>query len=255
MRVTEIMYHPPNATEQVPFGDQEFEFLELRNTGPSDIDLRDARLRGDIEFDFSASAIGVLSPGEFVVVVANREAFASRYPAVGNVAGEYVGRLSNSRGTLRVIGRFDAVIQEFAFDDAWYPSTDGGGHSLVIADESAPMGLWDERVGWSASLSIHGSPGTGEGYRFVRGDCNQDLSVNLTDGIFLLNFLFLGGTVPGCLAACDTNGGGVLDVTTAVFVFNFLFLGGPPLPAPRECGVSEFASDAELGCLAPRDCP
>jgi hypothetical protein len=39
--------------------------------------------------------------------------------------------------------------------------------------------------------------GTEEGVGpFKRGDCNQDETTNLTDGIFLLNFLFLGGPAP-----------------------------------------------------------
>ena len=37
------------------------------------------------------------------------------------------------------------------------------------------------------------------------GDCNDDGSPNLADGIWLLNYLFLAGPSRECLAACDTD--------------------------------------------------
>ena len=74
-----------------------------------------------------------------------------------------------------------------------------------------------------STIVLFASPGTGP---FVRGDCQPNGAVELTDGVNLLNFLFLGGQRPPCMAACDFNATGELDITTAVFLFNFLFLGG-----------------------------
>jgi hypothetical protein len=94
---------------------------------------------------------------------------------------------------------------------------------------------------------------------FKRGDCNQDGSNTgqVTDGVFLLNFLFTGGPSPQCLAACDMNGDGSVPgaPTDAVAYFNFNFLGGTPLPDPlRECALSETEGDLELGCADPEGC-
>ena len=91
---------------------------------------------------------------------------------------------------------------------------------------------------------------------FLRGDCSQDGQRNLTDGIFLLNFLFLGGTEPSCDAACDTNADGELNITTAVALFNFLFLGGPPPadPAAVACERSSLVTDIAHGCADPAGC-
>lgn len=87
---------------------------------------------------------------------------------------------------------------------------------------------------------------------FVRGDCDGDGAVAgvVTDAIFILNFNFLGGTSPGCLAACDADGDGEAQgvVTDAVFLLNFNFLGGlAPLAPFPSCGGGS-ALDAELGC-------
>ena len=40
---------------------------------------------------------------------------------------------------------------------------------------------------------------------FLRGDGNDDGTIDLTDAITILNYLFLGGVVPGCLDAADAD--------------------------------------------------
>jgi hypothetical protein len=94
---------------------------------------------------------------------------------------------------------------------------------------------------------------------FRRGDCDGDGQVRgvVTDAVYLLNFNFLGGTRPECLAACDSNGDGdvIGVVTDAVYLLTFNFLGGPPPGAPfPECGAGTAADEA-LGCeSAPASC-
>jgi len=97
---------------------------------------------------------------------------------------------------------------------------------------------------------------------FIRGDCNGDGQVTgqVTDAVFLLNYNFLGGAVPPCSAACDINGDGqwMGQVTDAVYILNYNFLGGtaPPAPFPK-CGTSTLATDITLGCVTPTtpNCP
>jgi hypothetical protein len=82
---------------------------------------------------------------------------------------------------------------------------------------------------------------------FRRGDCNGDGACDLSDGVAVLNFSFLGGDAPACLEACDFNANGALDITNAIFLFNAKFQGGPPIRAPRgDCG---FANSL-VGCGA-----
>lgn len=68
---------------------------------------------------------------------------------------------------------------------------------------------------------------------FLRGDANNDLNFDLSDGVFTLNFLFTAGTDPQCLDAADANDNGQLDLSDAVYSFNNLFTGGPPPPEPH----------------------
>ena len=98
---------------------------------------------------------------------------------------------------------------------------------------------------------------------FIRGDCNGDGQVTgqVTDAVFLLNYNFLGGEVPPCSAACDINSDGAWtgQVTDAVYLLNYNFLGGPaPLAPFPGCGKSTRAEDKDLGCARPTpalDCP
>jgi hypothetical protein len=73
---------------------------------------------------------------------------------------------------------------------------------------------------------------------FVRGDSNGDGSVDISDPICLLGFLFLGGPAPGCADAADADDSGILDITDAVTALTTLFLGSgaggiaQPYPLP-----------------------
>ena len=86
--------------------------------------------------------------------------------------------------------------------------------------------------------------------RFRRGDANGDAEVNLSDGIFLLTFLFLGGPRPECRDASDVDDGGSLNLNDSIALFNYLFLGGP---APAQPGPSECGDDGTFdgfGCVS-----
>ena len=87
---------------------------------------------------------------------------------------------------------------------------------------------------------------------FQRGDCNDDGEVDISDGICILNWLFLGADAPNCVAATNTNGDEGADISDPVYLFAFLFLGGPAPTAPfPDCGVACLPSDATQGCEAP----
>jgi hypothetical protein len=122
----------------------------------------------------------------------------------------------------------------------------------------AGNGSFNCNAGTFGGAVILGGSGTGVG-PFLRGDCNQDgtNTGQVTDGVFLLNFLFLGGVSPRCLAACDFNGDGAVpgSPTDAVYYFNFNFLGGADMPEPlRACARSTRPGDIALGCADPRGC-
>jgi hypothetical protein len=111
------------------------------------------------------------------------------------------------------------------------------------------VGLWDEPLGEERIQDIMDrgvDPGE-DPVRFSRGDADSSGAINITDGIFALNFLFLGGPAPPCADAVDADDSGAMNITDAIFILNFLFLGGPPPAAPHEaCGLD--ATGDALAC-------
>ncbi len=86
------------------------------------------------------------------------------------------------------------------------------------------------------------------GTNFLRGDVNDDGSLDIGDGVNLLAYLFTGGTEPGCLDGADTNDDGQVNIADAVLVLSHLFTGGPPPAIPfSSCGIDP--TDDLLDCL------
>jgi len=105
-----------------------------------------------------------LDPNEYVLVVKDPNAFAERYPSVPvpaeKILGPYIGQLDNGGETVKLEDFTNSTIQEFSYDDGWYPITDGIGFSLVVIDCNEPnLDTWDDRTGWRPSAAIDGSPG------------------------------------------------------------------------------------------------
>jgi len=86
------------------------------------------------------------------------------------------------------------------------------------------------------------------------GDCNQDGTLDLSDGVCLLGHLFqgkpetlpcAGGTKddPDNLALLSSNGDSDVDLSDAVYVLQFLFAGGPPPALGAACVEIEGCPD------------
>jgi aminopeptidase N len=63
---------------------------------------------------------------------------------------------------------------------------------------------------------------------FTRGDVNHDGEMNVTDVMYLINYLFMGGPAPIPRESGDVNCNGVVDVADVVYLINNLFISGPP---------------------------
>lgn len=163
--ISEIMYHPLDASPSefaAGFGDEDFEFLELRNIGASSLDLTDVRFTKGVDFDFPAGF--VLAPGAVTLVVKNPAAFAMRYGDGLPVAGSYApDSLSNGGELLKLSYGGGTPIREFAYgtDEPWPPAADGAGYSLVLKD---PETVPDHAVAahWRAGARLGGTPGADE---------------------------------------------------------------------------------------------
>jgi hypothetical protein len=70
------------------------------------------------------------------------------------------------------------------------------------------------------------------------GDCNFDGYVNISDAVFLINYVFMGGPPPQPLLACgDANEDGAAALSDAIYIINYVFVGGNP---PGSCSPGSF---------------
>ncbi len=154
LRITEIMYHPQETGDP---NDLNKEFIELKNIGTQPINLNLAKFTEGIHFTFPDVA---LAAGQYVIVVADRQAFESEYGTGVNIAGEYTGSLENAGERIRLEDAVGKTILDFEYKDGWRPLTDGEGFSLTIIEPTNPdPNSWGEKESWRASVYWGGSPG------------------------------------------------------------------------------------------------
>lgn len=155
LRISEVLYKPD--------GGNDYEFVELTNTGTVPLNLSGVRFTGGIDYTFPAPT--QLLPGKFIVVARNPAALLSRFPLAGPVlaGGSYTGALDNSGETLTLTlpKPWDAAILSFAYKTSWEPLTFSSGHSLQVLDPAttAPRD-WNERETWGVSGQPGGTPGS-----------------------------------------------------------------------------------------------
>ena len=76
-----------------------------------------------------------------------------------------------------------------------------------------------------------------QGSAFIRGDGNQDGGIDISDPIWMLQYLFSVAQVD-CLAALDFNADQLVDLSDVIVELNFIFQGGTPPEFPYpDCGV------------------
>jgi len=147
---SEIMYNPL-ARDGVD-GD-EFEFLELKNTGTNTLTLNGLFFSEGIDFVFTNGT--TLAPGATFLLGRNAAALQSKYPGLV-VNGLYTGKLNNDGETLTIrhLQGFDVLSLTYADTAPWPVAADGFGFSLVL-DYAAPQG-------YRASAQPGGSPGASD---------------------------------------------------------------------------------------------
>jgi hypothetical protein len=61
---------------------------------------------------------------------------------------------------------------------------------------------------------------------YICGDANDDDFVNITDAVWIINYVFQGGSPPIPFDAGDTNCDGDVNVSDAIYIINYIFVGG-----------------------------
>jgi hypothetical protein len=175
-------------------------------------------------------------------------------------------------------GDFDYFLKNYDLNGAevWTCQSRTGGHGEVVESQGIQSGVFIVGItdgnAQRADVFVAKLKDVAHGCAplFRRGDTNADTSVNLTDAMTILGFMFLGGGSPGCAKAADVNDDGANNLSDALTLLGYLFLGGqaPPEPSvpaaairPLRTGLAAKASPPVNRCCwkrggrAPRPAP
>ena len=142
--ISEMMYHPPQLL------DDQYEFLELYNTGSSAVDLQNWVIDG-IGFTFPAGAS--IGPNAYLLLAKDPNAVQSAYGFLPSYT--YTGKLSNSGETIKILDATGVVVDEVGYttDPPWPVTPDEGGPSLERID---PTLNGNTPRNWHASIAAAG---------------------------------------------------------------------------------------------------
>lgn len=96
----------------------------------------------------------------------------------------------------------------------------------------ASFGLWDV---WVENTLISATVTKPEGFTVLYqcGDANADNAVNVSDAVWIINYVFLTGSPqPYPMESAEVNCDGQVNISDAVWLINYVFISGP---APCEC--------------------
>ncbi|MEC9475666.1 MAG: HYR domain-containing protein [Planctomycetota bacterium] len=111
----------------------------------------------------------------------------------------------------------------------------------------------DIASGGSADTNSNGTPDECE-TPFQRGDANDTGDVDLTDPIYILEYVVGIGPVVSCLDTADVNNDESLDISDVVYLLQHMFLATAPPAAPFGfCGLDP--DGISIGCDSYSNCP
>ena len=214
LRITEIMYNPNDGP-----GDPH-EFIELKNIGTSPLNL------SGLYFDngrFAFTNGTILATNAFFVLVRDPAAFADWHPAVQyHGVFQSTDALADGGERIWIKDALDNRILDVTYDDGntdhrWYPTTDGDGYSLVLADVNGDP---NNPATWRASSYPNGSPGQDDPDspfgRVVINEVLPHTDLPLEDAIELYNAGTNAVNIQGWYLSDNTNNLKIYQITNNI---------------------------------------
>jgi PKD repeat protein len=90
-------------------------------------------------------------------------------------------------------------------------------------------GVWSD---FSRTFAVYIPP-------YFVGDANGDDRVNVSDAVFIVNYVFIGGDAPSPIESGDANCDESVNVSDAVAIINYVFIGGYPPGDPDHNGIPD----------------
>lgn len=157
LKFTEIHYRPEPSTPGGNDG-EDFEFVEIQNTGAETLDISSLDISGGISLNFPSDTI--IGPGNYLVIPGKRSTFSARYPSVPRLDEAFSGHLSDNGEAIYLNDDGETITSvSYGITLPWPTWAFGFGHSLVNQNLSGDP---NSPSNWRASKLVHGSPGAAD---------------------------------------------------------------------------------------------
>ncbi len=130
--INEIHYHADSICRSIDWN--ETEYLEIKNTGNTTLNMTDCRFSSGITYTFPWNV--TIAPGQIIVLAENALIFQQEFGF--QPYDQYKGELSNDGETLILVDYNNEVLDIVQFNDQnpWDEMPDGAGASLELRDPS-----------------------------------------------------------------------------------------------------------------------
>lgn len=90
-----------------------------------------------------------------------------------------------------------------------------------------------------------------DGNMYIIGDADGSGSVDIADAVFLVAYIFSGGSAPQPLVAGDADGSGSLDIADAVYLIGYIFSGGSAPKCPGNFSTVQLSPNPKQNFTLP----
>ena len=167
---------------------------------------------------------------EFVIATVDNIAGTAIFGVLLDFEPPFDDQSISASGITHDFGYFDIDILEGAIGaDAVLLTLEDGLGSPPIDNSFVTSGS-----GSASPVLVSGRLNLLNPIQFVRMDALTDGQINFGDVIAMLQFIFLNAPPPECTKTCDANDTGTVNLSDPLFTLAYLFQGGaePPMPFP-----------------------
>jgi hypothetical protein len=132
-----------------------------------------------------------------------------------------------------------AALAARAGEEINWQVVSSGGRKITSDNYELQATVGQTAVGRGSSVSYglshgywqdFGSGGGGCCLGAIRGNVDYDLgdAIDISDLVYLVDYMFTNGPVPPCLDEADMNGDLAIDISDLVWLVDYMFTNGPP---------------------------
>jgi len=192
---------------------------------------------GNVYVTGESGGSGTYTPFDYATIKYNSNgdtAWVRRYDGPGNSWDAALAIAMDGSGNVYVTGSSVGIGTSYDYATVKYYSN---GDTAWVRRYNG-LGDWGydyaKAMAVDASGSVYVTGSSSDDYatikyvQFMRGDANADKQLNVSDVVYLINYLFKGGPVPvPALIVGDANCDGKVTVTDVIYLINYVLKGGP----------------------------